>query len=276
VLRLAPRALPRALVWRVIFGNPFVMFGWAFAALGMVFVLFFLPEAELPFAGYDRQAGATTTSIEATSSSENDRAIYRVRYTFLDEAGVERRGESFTTDPPAELGAWQVDYRSGEPSESRLHGMRRGRFSPFVLFVLVFPIAGLAIALRLLPRELRDLRLLRHGVETRGKLVGKRETGSSVNEVPVMALTFEYEVDGKTHAATVETLRPGLLEDDEREAMLYDLRSPSRATTLDHLPGSPKVTADGELEVRLGTAIHLLIAPVVFAGLVAATVIRMI
>src|SRR5690348_4204556 len=105
VLRLAPRALPRALVWRLIFGGPIVVFGWLFAAFGMAFVLVFLPMLDLSFASYDRQASARTTSIEATSSSENERTIYRVHYAFVDEVGVERRGESYTTDPPAGLGS---------------------------------------------------------------------------------------------------------------------------------------------------------------------------
>jgi hypothetical protein len=82
-----------------------------------------------------------------------------------------------------------------------------------------------------------------------------------------MALTFEYEVGGTTYSTTLKTLTPGPLEDDEREATLYDPRAPAHATTLDHLPGKPKVTATGELEARPGPAIHLLVLPVLFVGL---------
>jgi hypothetical protein len=276
VLRLAPRALPRALIWRLIFGGPLVVFGWLFAAIGMVAALVFLPMLDLSFGDHDRQASATLTSVEETSSTENEHRIYRVRYTFLDEAGLVRHGESYTTDPPSVSGSWRVDYRSGDPSESQLHGMRRRPFSPLFLFVLVFPIVGLGLVIWQLPAARRNVRLLRYGAETRGKLVRKRETRVTVNDTPVMALTFEYEVCGKTYSTMVKTLQPAPLEDDEREAMLYDPQSPSRATTLDHLPGSPKVTAGGELEARPGTAFHLLILPVLFVGLFAATVIRLI
>lgn len=252
VLRLARRDLPRALVWGLIFGGPIVAFSWVLAAFGMVFVLVFLPMLDLGISTHDLQAMATVTHIEETSSTENERPIYRVRYTFLDAAGAEHRGESYSKSPPAELGSWRVDYRGGDPSESQLAGMLRRSFSALVLIVLVFPIAGLALVIWQLHVARRDLRLLRYGAETRGKLVDKRETRVHVNDVPIMALTFEYDVDGTRHTATVKTLDSRPLEDDEREAMLYDPHAPAHATTLDHLPGSPKVTPSGDLEARSG------------------------
>lgn len=276
VLPLAPRALPRGLALRLIFGGPLALFGWLFAAAGMVFVLVFLPMLDLSIADFDRRATGTMTSIEATSASENDRTVHRVRYTFVDETGAARQGESYTVDPPAELGAWEVEYQSGDPSASRLEGMRRRTFSPLFAFVLLFPIAGLGLALGPLPGALRKLRLLRYGVETHGKLLRKRETLVHVNNRPVMALTFEYEVLGRRYTSTVKTLAPAALEDDDREAMLCDPRAPWRATTLDHLPGSVKVTAVGALEARPGGALHLLLLPAAFAVLVAATVLRML
>ena len=276
VLRVARRALPRALVWRLHFGEPIIVFGWVFAAFGMVFVLAFLPALDLGLATYDRQATATVTEIEKTNSEENEQPIYRVHYAFLDAAGGEHRGASYSKSPPAAPTSWRVDYRGDDPSQSRLEDMRRRPFSPLLLFVLVFPIVGLAFALWPLRVARKNLRLLRHGVETRGTLVDKRTTKVEVNDIPVMALTFAYDVDGRRYTATVKTLDPAPLEDDEREPMLYDPRAPSHATTLDHLPGSPKITPSGDLEARSGTVIHLLIAPVAFVGLLAATVIRML
>jgi hypothetical protein len=276
VLPLAPRALPRGLARRLIFGEPLALFGWLFAATGMAFVLVFLPMVDLSLADHDRRATATITSVEETGKSENNRTIHRVRYTFVDHAGVARHGESYTLDPPAELGAWEVAYRSGDPSASRLAGMRRQAFSPVFAFVVLFPLAGLGLALGQLPGALRKLRLLRYGVEARGRLLGKRETPVHVNNRPIMALTFEYEVGGRRYTTIVKTLAPAALEDDEREAMLCDPRAPWRATTLDHLPGSVKVTAGGALEARPGGALHLLLLPAAFAILVAATAIRML
>jgi hypothetical protein len=50
-----------------------------------------------------------------------------------------------------------------------------------------------------------------------------------VNDVPVMAVTFEYKVGDRTYRTTVKTLRREALEDDREEPMLYDPRDPSRA-----------------------------------------------
>lgn len=276
VLRLAPRAVPRALRWRLMFGGWGAVFVWASVVVSLAIALVFLPMVDLGLAALDRQATATLTSVEPTSLSEGDRDVHRVRYTFVDEAGVARRGESYTTDPPAGLGPWQVDYPSGDPSASRLYGMRRSLLPPILVLLAAPAIIALGVALWWVLRVRRRLWLLRHGAETRGKLVRKRETNVTVDDVPIMALTFEYEVGGRQYFTTVKTLTPRPLEDDAREAMLYDPRSPSRATTLDHLPGSPKVTAGGDLEARLGTVAHLLILPVLSVGLLAATVIRML
>jgi hypothetical protein len=276
VLRLAPRALPRGLFWRLSFSRAAV-FGWLVASFGMLATLVVLPAADLSFATYDRQAIATTTGIEETSSRERKREIYGVSYTFRDEAGIEHRGESYTTEPPAIPGTWEVEYRSDEPSESRLSGMRRRPFPMWIVLVLVFPIAGLGIVLEQLARAIRSRRLLRHGVETRGKLIHRAVfSPKKDNGTPSVELTFEYEAGGRRCTLTVEPQRPETLEDDALEPMLYDPYAPARAMMLDDLPGSPKVTASGELEARPGIASYLLLLlPLLFAALVAATVSRM-
>lgn len=116
-------------------------------------------------------------------------------------------------------------------------------------------------------------RLLRYGLETRGTLLSKKETGTTVNDVPVMALTFEYLVDRRPYQVTVKTLSPSLLEDDAQEPMLYDPHQPSRATTLDHLPGAPTITADGQIASSPGFAFLVLIMPIVTTALIAATTV---
>lgn len=275
-LQPAPREVPRALVRRLVFGGHITAFGWAFAALGMALVLVFVPAVDMGAPTYDRRATATLTRVEETNSSENDRPIYRVHYTFLDTAGIGHRGESYTMSPPSDAGTWIVDYRADAPSESQLSGMRHRPFSAIGLVALAFPLVGLAIVFWQLRTSLRHLRLLRSGIETHGKLVHKRSTAVHMNDQPVIALTFEYDVAGTRYTTTVKTLTPALLEDDEREPMLYDPHAPANATTLDHLPGSPRIAPSGNLAARPGRAMHLLIAPVAFAVLLVATVIRML
>ncbi|MGH9889661.1 MAG: hypothetical protein ACREBE_29295, partial [bacterium] len=88
VLRLAPRALPRALVWKLLFGGGLTPYGWLFTALSLAIVCATLPALDLSFAIYDRYADATLTSVEESGRSEDGKVItYRVRYTFRDDAG---------------------------------------------------------------------------------------------------------------------------------------------------------------------------------------------
>ena len=274
LLRLAPRAVPRRLVLRLYLGGPLALIGWAFAAFGMIFVLIFLPMSEIAAPDYDRTGRATIERVTSTSSSENNRTIFEVHYTFVDEGGTTRRGSSYTTNSGVS-GDHEVHYLASDPGESRLAGMRSRPFPAWIVFVAIFPLVGLIMAGSQIPGARRAVHLLRHGVETRGKLLHKKPSNTKVNGRPVMALTFEYEIDGKTYQSVSKALDTKLLEDDPLEPMLYDPHRPSRATTLDHLPGKPSVGPDGELQVRPGTAAWVLILPIITAGLIAATTVLM-
>jgi hypothetical protein len=275
VLSLAPRAVPRRLIWRLWFGTRVAMFGWLIAAFGMIFVHAALPIAEIWRPAYDRAAMATIGVVEPSGSSEDDRPIYRVHYTFVDMAGVERSGESFTQDGTV-TGTRVVDYVTDDPDASCLGGMRGRPFGWFPLVVLTFPVVGLWLALSQLRTGRMATRLLRHGVPTRGRLVEKRETSASIDENLIFELTFEYEVGGIQHRTAVKTLSPAPLEDDAEEPMLYDPQDPSIATPLDHLPGEPRIASDGTLLAIPGIAVHVLVMPIVTAGMVVATALQLL
>jgi len=271
LLRLAPRAVPRQLVWRLWFGTSLAKIGWFFAGVGMVFTFVFLPRSELLAPDYDRSGTATIIGVEATNSSENDEAIYRVDYTFTDDDGVARTGASYTKDSSVR-GDHPVEYLADDPGKSRLVGMRSRPFGWWVVFVLLFPIVGLGMAIPQLVAGHRATRLLRFGVETHGTLLVKKATSVTVDNMSIMALTFEYQVGGRPYRTTVKTLETSMLEDDAQEPMIYDPQDPSRATTLDHLPGSPKISADGEIASLPGYAFLLLVMPVVTTALIFQTV----
>jgi hypothetical protein len=145
-----------------------------------------------------------------------------------------------------------------------------------VLLVLVFPVVGLWFATRGFASGRRSLRLLRLGVETTGKLLRKKPTRIEINDQPVMALTFEYFVDGDRFTTVVNVLDTQPLEDDAREPMICDPWDRSIATTLDHLPGSPRITGDGELACDPGFGVHLLLLPIATAALIVATIVQLI
>jgi hypothetical protein len=141
-----------------------------------------------------------------------------------------------------------------------------------LVFVALFPLLGLVLALRGIPRGLRRIRLLRSGRPALGRLVDRRETNVTINDEPVIALTFEFTTeDGATARVVERTHRPQLLEDDAEEPLLYDPQWPERAALLDHLPGAPRVDSRGRLHVKLGprTVLPLLLPLVVIiAGIV--------
>ena len=94
----------------------------------------------------------------------------------------------------------------------------------------------------------------------------------TINDEPVIALTFEFTTEDGARARVVErTHAAQLLEDDAEEPLLYDPRWPERAALLGHLPGAPRVDSRGRLHVTLGPRTFLpLLLPlvVVIAGVV--------
>ncbi len=101
---------------------------------------------------------------------------------------------------------------------SRIKGMRRKIFSPFVMFVLIFPLVGLTFILFGLKRSIRALRLLKHGVMTKGVLISKTRTNTKVNGRVVYKMTFRYMDDqGTEYIREERTHDPYFLKDQKEE-----------------------------------------------------------
>ena len=72
-------------------------------------------------------------------------------------------------------------------------------------------------------------------------------------KTPVYRLVFQFtDESGETHEATAKTQWADGLEDEEKEALLYDPRSPSRAVMLDDLPASLRVDESGNIQLESG------------------------
>jgi hypothetical protein len=110
----------------------------------------------------------------------------------------------------------------------------------------------------------RAARLLRVGRLATGKLIGTEATNASINNRPVMKLTFEFTAhDGSTGLAIAKTHTPRLLEDEAEEQLLYDPADPSTAVMLDSIAGAPRLGPDGGYAPRpWATVLPLLIVPV--------------
>jgi hypothetical protein len=253
--RIARRQVPASLVIRLLFGDQLAV-GWGLVAATMAVIVAMLPSIELIAPAYDRQANVASIRIEDVLEREGDYKIYRLDYQFFDEHEVARRGVSYTApDRPNDPTGYRVDYQSRDPSTSCLQGMRRRETSAGELLVaFAFAPVGLLVLALTLPRSLRMLRLLRRGVEVDGTLVRWRDELGDDGSVSKVAMTFEYDAGGARYSTTVERPPSGPLAQGDRRTVLYDPWSPALATTLEVIPGSPRIAAGGKIEAARGVA----------------------
>lgn len=267
-----PRAVPLSLRLANAF-NGATQFGWIFFGFGMIFVWVFGMNADLSFGDLAGQATAEVTQVEETGASENDQRIYKNYYAFS-LAGQRHTGASYSRGSAATVGEKvEVEYDEDDPQLSRIAGMRRKMFGPFVLFVFIFPAVGALVVYFATRSGLRRSRLLQNGLLAAGTLKAKEPTNMTVNKRRVYELTFEFVTrDGRRCEAKARTTDTGRLEDEHQEPLLYDPENPETAYVLDEVPARPTLSPDGELEGRPIAAVLLLIIPllsIIGHGLVA-------
>jgi len=250
-----PRPVPFLLRAQVLFGGIFSFIGWVFFAFGMVFAVAFGAFADVTSWYHFRNPPATATGelveVKETSASENNTRIYSYRYSFRAE-GADYEGVSYLPGRSHEPGeAVVVEYVEGNPALSRIRGMRRAEFGPWVLFVLIFPGVGFVFILVSLRGGLKANRLLAHGKLAWGELVSKEPTNTRINNRVVYKLTFDFQPEEGGHAqAVARSHMPEKLQDEQRERLLYDPFRPETAVLLDSLPASPAIDLTGNLQPR--------------------------
>jgi hypothetical protein len=269
-----PRPMPFLLCAQVLFGGVFSFIGWVFFTFGMVFAVVFGSSADLTswyhFRGSAATASGVLLEVKETSASENKTRIYAYKYSFLTE-GAAYEGVSYATGRRHEPGEQvTVEYVEGNPSLSRLRGMRRAEFSPWVMFVFIFPLVGFVFIVVNLRVGLKANRLLRHGKLAWGELVSKEPTNTRINNRTVYKLTFDFQPGEGGHAqAVARSHMPEKLQDEQRERLLYDPFRPDYALLLDNLPASPAIDLTGNLQPRNPTfaALTLLLPGIPLAAL---------
>ncbi|HKO58677.1 MAG TPA: DUF3592 domain-containing protein [Thermoanaerobaculia bacterium] len=249
--------------------------GWAVLGFSSIFFWVFVGNAELPFSfrGPMAMAAGKVTSVERTSASENKTRVMANHYAFS-VIGQRYEGVSYTTGErvaPGDLVI--VQYRTDDPRQSRIEGMRRKMFSGGVLFVIIFPLIGLAIVGFTMRAGRKRARLLADGVLAEGKLVDRRATNTTVNKRRVYELTFTFTAyDGSVREVKSRTSMTERLEDEALEPLLYSPTDPKLAYMLDEVPARPEVNEAGELKARPLAAFASLIFPaaVIIGNLLAA------
>ena len=253
LLAQPPRPVPLPLRVQVLFGGVVNLFGWIFFGFGMIFFWAFTLNSDLAsfyqFSGSLETATGIVSESRDTNASENERRIVAHEYTFQ-HGGREYQGVSYTTGQQLPEGApVLIEFPAGKPEVSRIRGMRRGMFSPAVIFVVIFPFIGLCFVAFGLRNGLRASHLLAHGKLAFGTLASKTPTNTRVNNQTVYKLTFDFTTDdGRRAQAVARSHHPQHLEDDVRESIFYDPDDPAKAVLFDSLPGSPRITSAGNFD----------------------------
>jgi hypothetical protein len=246
------RHIPISTRIAILFGGFKNQFGWMFFGFGMIFFWAFAMNADLSSYHFDNDVvvvqGVAMRS-NATNASENEVAVYANHYSFRAEDGREYHGVSYATGIMIKEGeSLTIEYPAGKPELSRIQGMRMKIFSPFVLFVVIFPFVGLVFILFGLRRSLRALMLSRYGILTTGELVSSEPTRTKINGRTVYRMTFCFKDDGGSEYSIIErTPNPQILMNQKQERLLYLRNRPSQAMMLDNLPGAVVIDDSGKI-----------------------------
>jgi hypothetical protein len=272
---LPPRDVPLTVRLRVLFGGIFSQLGWFFFGFGMIFVWLFLPNVDVTsfysFRGQLQQTQGTVTASQKTHFTEggskhhSGTPVYRHEYTFTVD-GTRYDGVSFSTGHSLQPGARvTVEYPRGNPSVSRIHGMRRAPVRPTALIILIFPLVGAGFLIPGLTQGWRANRLLANGKVAFGTFQSKALTNTRVNNRPVYKLTFQFTTDtGQTCQAVTRTCQPELLEGGQPQEIAYDPLTPSYAVMVDSLPGSPRIDERGVIQpAGFASALRVTILPAI-------------
>jgi hypothetical protein len=268
-----PRQVPMFVRCRLLFGGFANQFGWLFFGFGLIFFWAFAGNADLTSPLYFRGEVETVTGralhSEETGASEggskNRRGtpIYANHYSFVYD-GVEYEGVSYSTGNYFSNGdTVTIEYPKGNPRVSRVQGMRRALFGPWVIFVVIFPAVGLCFILVGLKNGIKANRLLANGKLGLGKLKSKEPTNTRINNQTVYKYTFEFADElGRSCQVVSRTHIGGVLEDEQEERLLYDPYNPSYAVMMDSLPASPAIDGTGNIvDISPMRALLVLIIP---------------
>ncbi len=240
----------------ILFGGAIQQFGWIFLAFGSIFAWIFLPMSEVRYWLQPTKNWAETEGLietrEATNASVNRQPVYRYAHSF-EHQGQRYLGSSFSAGAQYNPGdVVRVRFHPTRPARaSYVVGAKRAPFSGWVVFVLIFPLVGLAIVSASLPANFRSLHLLMHGMPARGQLIEKADTHSSITinnvKYPIYRYAFAFEVAGRTYQAACHTHEGARLEDEPQEIILYAPMNPAINAVMDATPNLPAITPLGEI-----------------------------
>ncbi len=255
VSSVLPRSVPLVARMRLLAGSMLTLIFWGVFAFTMIFIWGFSVDksvAELwRFSGPLETMAGVVTGHRELSIHINKSAVVLTEYRFIVD-NTTFTGGSCETGRHLETGASvTVEFPKGDPSYSRIRGMRATPMGASALFMLAFPLVPIPFLVYGFVRGRRHIGLLREGVVGRARLRSKRPTNVRVNRQPVFEYIFEFTAaDGQVHEVVARAYQPGKFQDEKEEPVLYDPMEPSRAALLDALPGEPHFDEMGGIRMR--------------------------
>lgn len=272
---LPPRNINLFTKATVLFGGFMQQFGWIFFVMGSLFSWIFIPMSSVKYwfefgKKWETAPGKIVTA-EPTNSSVNEETVYQYLQSF-EVNGQRYTGKSFSVGQDYQGGEEvTIEYDANNPSDSHVEGARRAAFPAFVLFVLIFPIVGGVFIFIAIRQNLKAIKLLEIGEFTRGAMCSREATNSSVKinntTYPVYKYSFEFEANGLTHSAICKTHQAWLVEDEEREIILFDKYNPDFNVVFDAAGNMPEITEEGILATPgIGKVVYLIL-PIIGIGM---------
>jgi len=226
-------------------------FGAIFLIAGLVFAILFTgglhPFDEFRLAFGKAAARGTVTHVGRTNASENDEPVFEYAFSFTTNREEQVTGRCYSTGRQWTVeDSVTVEYLPADPRIARILGARMSEFTPWVLFVLIFPIVGGVMFAGAAVGGIRQVWLLRNGLVADAEIQSERATGVEINNQPLMQYDYEFTTsEGRVFNGSAKALPSGQVGDEPAEPALYLPSNPKISTLVDAVPLAWPLDVDG-------------------------------
>lgn len=241
------RNLPFFSTIQIFFSGVMATIGIVFLLMGSLFMFVFgmlVSFDDMKFSESDPvTAEVKIIAANSTGATVNDTPVFEYEYSYKTLSGEEYSGIAYNTGAASfENNQAKVQYLEGSPSISKITGMRKGSFPPWILLTLViFPLIGAVMSYIGLKKNLEYIKLVRYGKITFGTFSHSESTGESVNKQRVWKYFFDFTAaDGENYLGCGKTHIAHRLRDEEKERLVYNPQNPNENVMIDALPISVK------------------------------------
>jgi hypothetical protein len=235
-----PRGLTIPLICKALLGRTGRMGAMFICCCALFFVvgLDVRHAEELQLAIYSTTARGTVTGAQTTNTSVGDVPVWRYEFAFRAQDGQDYVGRSYSTGPLQLDGSRVlIEYVPERPMASRIQGTRLSS-PPYwaVALLFAFPLLGAGLVVNAAARGVRQIRLLRYGALTKGRLLYAEPMRLKVDGVNIAKYEYEFLADdGVVYYDSTMAPASCFVGDEPEEAVLYDAADPGQSMLVDSL-----------------------------------------